>query len=347
MSQQPTQPEEKTKEQTADKEPLWFGLHRQKLEEGKIERNEEESARAFYKPELEKLAELDQDEQDLANLPPPENLSETQKRKAEAARIQRERDEILEALKRDDAYHILFGSAEPREYDHQSRDVAEGSQLSFYKNGDYWSLGIKGQEVPLKHMKGLESIHFLLEHPNREIASSDVYHCGSQPSEEDTMPKHLARGADKVYRYRPPTKEDTDTVSESSVKFADARALKAAKMEIAKSKEQIAKIEENPTGNAEEDLISKEALREEISKLKEYISNTTRPGGGIRLFDSPSEKARKNVQKNIRHALKRIKDDCPDLEPFLNNETIRTGKRCFYSPDPENTPEWILHKPTH
>jgi hypothetical protein len=144
-----------------------------------------------------------------------------------------------------------------------------------------------------------------------------------------------------------PTKEDTDTVSESSAKIVDDRALAAAKEKIAALSEEIAEINENPSGNPVEDLEEKAARQEEVLKYKNYISDATRPGGGRRRFDTANENVRKNVQKNIRYALGRIRDECPDLEPFLNNKTIRTGKECCYSPDPENTPRLMLYKPTN
>lgn len=309
------------------------------------EEGEAEVIRGFYMEELGRLDELGKDEQTLANLPPAETFSETQKRNAETARIQRERGEILEVLKRDDAYDILFGGAEPREYDHQSRDATEGTQLSFYRHGDFWKLGKEGQEVPLGHLKGLESIHFLLENPNKEIASSVVYHCGSQPSEEDTMPKHLAREADKVWRDRPQLSEE-DNLSVRSAEENYVVIDKKARLELMSKLNELkarkAEIEENPTGDPLGDLETKDAISEKISQIEKVISEAR---GG--RFYTASENARKNVQKNIRYALERIKDECLDLEPFLNKTTIRTGNKCCYSPDPENTPRLMLYKPTN
>lgn len=353
MSQQPTRPEENTvdeREQTPSKEPLWKGLC--KSEHNKRKLSEEEVARWFYKPELDKLDELNKDERDLANLPPAVILSETQKRKAEAARIQKERKEILDGLKRDEAYDILFGGAELEDYRHQSGDAVEGSRLAFYRNGDYWTLGKKAKEISLKHLKGLELINYLLKYPNREIACLEVYHCGSQLSGADNLPECPTKGADKVYRLGPQlSKEDKDNMSKRSAEeeseIVDKDALSAVKDRLAELEVERAEIEENPLKNPLEALTKKEAILEEISQLEEYIDNATTYGGAKKRFATAREKARRNVQKLIKKALEKIEVDCPDLKPFLNKRTIRTGKCCRYSSDPENTPEWLLDKPAH
>jgi hypothetical protein len=69
----------------------------------------------------------------------------------------------------------------------------------------------------------------------------------------------------------------------------------------------------------------------EISKLKDYLKNSTR-GGKSSIFTTANEKARQTVQKAINVAIQKIVDSHDALGSHLRN-SIKTGLFCTYQPD--------------
>jgi hypothetical protein len=53
------------------------------------------------------------------------------------------------------------------------------------------------------------------------------------------------------------------------------------------------------------------------------------------------EKARSNVTKHIKSAIKGIEKIIPPLSGHLKN-AIATGAKCCYRPDPNNPIEWTI-----
>ena len=53
------------------------------------------------------------------------------------------------------------------------------------------------------------------------------------------------------------------------------------------------------------------------------------------------EKARSNVTKHIKNAIKNIGKKIPSLSDHLNN-AIHTGARCRYQPDPASPIQWTI-----
>lgn len=54
-------------------------------------------------------------------------------------------------------------------------------------------------------------------------------------------------------------------------------------------------------------------------------------GGRARVAGSASERARINVQRHIRRAIRKIGEDHPDLGRYLD-WTVKTGTFCSYQP---------------
>jgi hypothetical protein len=79
-------------------------------------------------------------------------------------------------------------------------------------------------------------------------------------------------------------------------------------------------------------------LEAEIGAIITYLTNNTH-GGTAKTFQTISDKVRTNVTKRIRSAIDKIDKQDRTLARQLNN-CIKTGKQCFYDPDPQNPLNW-------
>jgi len=84
--------------------------------------------------------------------------------------------------------------------------------------------------------------------------------------------------------------------------------------------------------------------REELGFLARELAGAVGLGGRDRKTGSDAERARVNVTRAIRTALKRIADHDPDLGRSLGS-AIRTGTFCVYEPAPGDEPAWDLTGP--
>ena len=87
------------------------------------------------------------------------------------------------------------------------------------------------------------------------------------------------------------------------------------------------------------DLGRAEQLQEEIAFLAQELAQAVGLGGRSRKVRSPIERARTNVTKSIKNAMKRIADSHPALGEHLS-QTIRTGTFCVYAPDSRLPIDW-------
>src|SRR6476620_7757707 len=71
--------------------------------------------------------------------------------------------------------------------------------------------------------------------------------------------------------------------------------------------------------------------RAERTALIEELKKATGLGGRPRRSGSPAEKARVNVTRTIRHAMRELASRAPDLAAHLE-ESIVTGVTCCYEP---------------
>ncbi len=71
------------------------------------------------------------------------------------------------------------------------------------------------------------------------------------------------------------------------------------------------------------------------------LSGAVGLGGRDRKAASSAERARVNVTRAFRSALKRISDQDPGLGRYLES-CVRTGAFCSYRPDPGRPVEWDL-----
>jgi hypothetical protein len=82
-------------------------------------------------------------------------------------------------------------------------------------------------------------------------------------------------------------------------------------------------------------------LHAERDSLLEQVRTATGLGGRRRRFGSTDERARVAVRKAIAATIQRLEQHDPALARLLR-DTIRTGARCCYEPDPARPVSWLL-----
>lgn len=183
----------------------------------------------------------------------------------------------------------------------------------YYEEADFWIIGKPRNERHLKKLAGYGYIHFLLHYPNESFRPHFVYHKGISMINNGDVPDVDQLKELNAFAFRKP----------------DSKARKAyeAGIEILEEKRES---ESDPEKALE--------IMDQIKELKTILKNENHDP------KSQSEKARINVTKRIKAALKAIHESLPELGKYLNTSTIRTGISITYTPIPEETPTWILHK---
>ncbi len=196
-----------------------------------------------------------------------------------------------------------------------AREVLEGDPRDsqparlphFIREGEFWTIGDPAAPIRLRDTVGLGYLAQLLANPGREIKALD-----------------LAGG-----------ESGAGLVESDAGEVLDDRAKAAYRRRITELESELAEAEEW----ADEGRVAR--LREERDALMDEIARATGLGGRDRKAGSISERARVNVTKAIRAAVKRIEAGDSELGRHLD-ETVRTGTSCVYLPDPDSAPAWRL-----
>jgi hypothetical protein len=179
----------------------------------------------------------------------------------------------------------------------------------FACEGDVWTLAYGGEAMRLRDVKGLRYIAILLAAPGRDmhvlelVAAAEGSPGLAAGAELGPMLDSRAR---QEYRSR---LEDLRGQLEEARRFAD---------------------EERAAG-----------LEEEIDALVGELASAAGLGGRDRPQASPAERARVNVTKAIRTAIRLIEKQSPELAGHLA-ASIRTGRFCSYAPPGAAPPRWAL-----
>jgi TolB-like protein len=105
----------------------------------------------------------------------------------------------------------------------------------------------------------------------------------------------------------------------------DAQAMSAYKDRLEDLREQLTEAEEM------RDSARATRAREEIDALATELARGLGLGGRVRVAGSAAERARINVQRHVRKAIRKIAEDLPDLGRYLD-WTVKTGNFCVYQP---------------
>jgi non-specific serine/threonine protein kinase len=81
--------------------------------------------------------------------------------------------------------------------------------------------------------------------------------------------------------------------------------------------------------------------REELAWIADQLTGAVGLGGRDRRTGSDAERARVNVTRAIRAALKRVQERDAELGGHLQ-ATVRTGTFCAYEPDPAQPVAWTV-----
>jgi tetratricopeptide (TPR) repeat protein len=199
---------------------------------------------------------------------------------------------LITALRSEGEEHASAVREEPRPA------VPSVASFSLERDGEMWACTSGGESFRLKNTKGVRMLARLVADPGREIHVLDL--SGVPPSEGaidgGDAGEVLDPVAKKQYRRR---------VEELEQEIAEARSFSDAGRE--------------------------ERAREELDFIAAELSRAFGLSGRERRAGSAAERARVNVQRRLRDAVKRISEHCPAAGKHLD-WALKTGTFCIYDP---------------
>ncbi len=219
-------------------------------------------------------------------------------------------DEIRTALA------LARSTAEPSDHAAPAR-ISAGL---FRREGDYWTISYAGNETRLKDLKGLRYIAQLLKVPGREVHVLD-------------LAATVEGGLSASTRRADPEDDLLGEGLRDAGEILDATAKAAYKRRLADLQEELEEAE------AFNDPERAARSQEEIEALVNQLAAGVGLGGRDRKAASQAERARVNITKSVKDALKKIDENHSSLGEHLRS-TIRTGTYCAYLPDPRLHISW-------
>ncbi|HVF79906.1 MAG TPA: AAA family ATPase [Solirubrobacteraceae bacterium] len=199
--------------------------------------------------------------------------------------------------------------------------------MAFYRRGDIWTIGPTGSQIHLRDAKGLAHVARLLAAPHVEFHALDLVGFASPQRAEGAA----AAVIDTGMQIRPRGENDAGPVLDSQAKAAYRARVSALHAEI----------DEAESFN---DPRRADRAREELAFLARELAGAVGLHGRDRKSGSDAERARVNVTRAIRTALKRVSEHDEALGRRLG-AAIRTGTFCVYEPSPGEEPVWDLVGP--
>ena len=206
----------------------------------------------------------------------------------------------------------------------------------FRKEGEYWTVGLGGNEFRLKDTRGLGYLAHLLRHPAVEFHVLDLVGGIAGRHDEDENGKsaeRLPRGEENLEKagIQITGLGDAGEMLDDHAKAAYRRRLSELREELEEAKE---------LGNIER----AERAEQEIDALTRELSRAVGLGGRNRRAASASERARQTINKTIKAVEERIAQGDPELGDILSR-CIKTGTFCSYQPDPDIPIAWEFAAP--
>jgi len=185
----------------------------------------------------------------------------------------------------------------------------------FRREGEYRTVRHEGPAARLKYTEGLRCLARLVADPGREFHPADLEAADSRA--EWLAPYVAPGGADEL-----PVRPDLGDVGE-----LDARAKAAYRARLDELEAELEEAERfNHPGHAARASAGRHFLVNELARAVGL-------GGGDRRAASHAERAMLNVTRAIRAAMVKLARASPSLGRN-HAATIRTGRYCFYTPDP-------------
>ncbi|MCW3003970.1 MAG: hypothetical protein JWQ20_3268, partial [Conexibacter sp.] len=201
-----------------------------------------------------------------------------------------------------------------------ARAPAAGPGATLRREGEIWTVTGADGVVRLKDRKGLQYLATLLEHPDVEVHAIDLVNGPVDAA---------ARGAVAIA-------DRGDTV------LGDGGDAGALLDEVAKSayRARVAELrEELEEAERFHDVERAARLREELDFVGTELARAVGLGGRDRRAGNAAERARVNVTRAIRGAVRAIAEHDARLGHHLER-SVRTGIFCAYQPGPEGPDSW-------
>jgi uncharacterized membrane protein len=189
----------------------------------------------------------------------------------------------------------------------------------FRHEGEYWAVTFAGTTCRIRNILGVRYLAQLLTHPHEEI------HVLTLAAEEPSLASSLPTGG---------VQADVARASFTDAgEVLDPQARTAYRQRLRDLQEELAEAQSfNDPGRVEK-------LQAEIDFLTHELAQAVGLGGRRRKAASVAERARVNVTKRIKIALRKISEQHPTLGEHLT-QTIRTGTFCVYAPSPHQPVRW-------
>ena len=187
----------------------------------------------------------------------------------------------------------------PRPVEKATSVPSEPQSFTMTQAGDAWLVCYGNVEFHLKDVRGVRLLATLVNEPGREFHVLDL-HGGPR--------------------------ENTGVVDRGdSGEMIDEEARRQYRARVAALREELEEAERwNDPGRAER-------AREELEMIERELSRAVGLGGRERRSGSAAERARINVQRRLRDAIRRIESYHPGLAKHLDR-SVRTGAYCAYEP---------------
>ncbi|MGH7786039.1 MAG: hypothetical protein ACRERC_04180, partial [Candidatus Binatia bacterium] len=197
----------------------------------------------------------------------------------------------------------------------------------FRREGEYWTIGTGSEVVRLKDTSGLRYLAHLLRHPGGEFHALDLAALEQTAPPGTLSPEQAAAQVAELGL----------GIGESSSAHAllDDRARAAYKHQLDDLRDQL------DEARGFNDHTRAAHLEGEIEFLARELARAVGLHGRPRPGSSRAERARLNVTRAIKSAVRRIGTGQRDLGLYFAT-TIRTGAFCSYTPDPRLPITWKL-----
>ncbi|MCA9666771.1 MAG: hypothetical protein KC503_14325, partial [Myxococcales bacterium] len=177
--------------------------------------------------------------------------------------------------------------------------AAAAAAITMTREGDLWVIGCRdGSTLRLRHVKGLSLLARLVERPGDELHVLDLVS---------------------------PTRREAGAAGGDAGELLDEQAREAYRERVGQLREDIAEAERN------NDAGHLERARQELRFIEQELARAVGLGGRARRANSDAERARVNVQRRLRDAVKRIAEQHAELGRHLER-SLRTGAYCSYVP---------------
>ena len=197
------------------------------------------------------------------------------------------------------------------------------------KDTETWTINFKGKYASYPHRMGLSYIAYLLGHPGEDVSSISLVIQRQGISHQNRF-----IGNTKVQMQR--FDEDGLTIEnqEDEIDLVDKKFIKEIQGKIGSLEEEIEELKNL------NDLGRVEGLEDELMQLIDYRNKNINKNRKPRKYLTSQERARTNVQKSIKSAIIKIKNNNPSLASYLENH-IKTGRKCCFIPDSYDPP-WSI-----